>query len=85
MISGGMFEYWHRHEFQKIKNLKASKKKVDQSDSSSNKNDDTIKPLTNVHLESAYYFFFIGVCVSILSIFIEVILFFINHLIANQI
>ena len=81
MISGGMFEYWHRHEFQKIKNLKASKKKVDQSDSSLNEDNDpidSIKPLTNVQLQSAYYFFLIGVCVSTLSIFIEVILFFLS-------
>ena len=79
MISGGMFEYWHRREFQKIKNLKASKKKVDQNDLSLNEDNDSIdpiKPLTNVQLKSAYYFFLIGVCVSTLSIFIEVILFF---------
>ena len=80
-----MFEYWQRNEFHRIKNLNPSKKKVDQSDLSSNKNGESIKPLTNVQLQSAYYFFLNGVCVSILLIFIEVILFFINHLIANQI
>ena len=78
MIRSGIFEYWQRNEFHRIKSLNSSKKKVDQRDSSSNKNDDTIKPLTNLELQSAYYFFFIGVCVSILSILIEVILFFIK-------
>ena len=73
-----MFEYWQRNEFHRIKNLNSCKKKVDQSDSSSNRNDDKIKPLTNLQLQSAYYFFFIGVCVSILSILIEVILFFLS-------
>ena len=82
-----MFEYWHRNEFQKIKNLKITIKKVDQSHPSSSFDDAPIKPLTNVQLQSAYYFFLIGICVSILSIFIEVILFFYqsNHLMANQI
>ena len=73
-----MFEYWQRNQFHRIKNLNSSKKKVDQSDSSPNKNDDSIEPLTNVQLESAYYFFLIGVYVSILSIFIEVISFFLS-------
>ena len=77
MINNGMFEYWHRNEFQKIKNLKTSKKKAYQSDSSLNEDDDPIKPLKMVHLQSAFYFFLIGVCVSILSIFIEIISFFI--------
>ena len=76
MISNGIFEYWHRNEFQKIKNLRTSKKKVNQSDSSLNEDNDPIKPLTNFQLQSAYSFFLIGICVSILSIFIEVILFF---------
>ena len=87
MISNGMFEYWHRIQFEKIKKLKKSKKKVDQSDSSLNEDDNTIKPLTNVQLQSAYYFFLIGVFISILSICIEIILFFYqsNHLIPSQI
>ena len=72
-----MFEYWQRNELRRIKNLKTSKKKVDQSDSPSNEDDDPIKPLKMVHLQSAYYLFLIGVCVSILSIFIEIISFFI--------
>ena len=76
MISNGMFEYWKRNEFQKIKNLKSSKKK--KSDSSSSFNNDQIKPLTNFQLKSAYYFFIIGVCVSILSIFTEINSFFIT-------
>ena len=68
-----MFEYWLRSEFQKVKKLKTSNKK--KSDSSLNE-DDPIKPLTNFQLQSAYYFFLIGVCVSIFIIFIEVILSF---------
>ena len=76
MISNGMFEYWQRNELRRIKNLKTSKKKVDQSDSPSNEDDDPIKPLKMVHLQSAYYLFLIGVCVSILSIFIEIYSFF---------
>ena len=73
-----MFEYWQRNELRRIKNLKTSKKKVDQSDSPSNEDDDPIKPLKMVHLQSAFYFFLIGVCVSILSIFIEIISFFVT-------
>ena len=79
MISNGMFEYWYRNEFQKIKNLKSrkNKKKNDQSDSSWNK-DDLIKPLTNFQLQSAYYFFLIGMVVSILLVLIEISLFIIT-------
>ena len=76
-----MFEYWYRNEFQKIKNLikksRKNKKKNDQSDSSSNK-DDLIKPLTNFQLQSAYYFFLIGMVVSILLVLIEISLFIIT-------
>ena len=81
MITSGMLEYWQSNEFRKIKNLKAKKackKKIYQSDSSLNEEDDPIKPLINVQLQSAYYFFLIGVCVSILSIFIEISSFFIT-------
>lgn len=79
MISNGMFDYWLRNEFSKINNLKSSiKNKSNQSDSSNDDVDyyDPIKPLTNSQLQSAYYFFVIGVGVSILSILIEFILFF---------
>ena len=78
MIGSGMFEYWQRNEFFKIGNKKSSKKKKsDQSDSSSNKDNESepIKPLTNVQLQSAYYFFLIGFGLSIFSIFIEISLF----------
>ena len=78
MFNCGMFEYWHRNQFYKIKIQISSKNKIDQSDSSSNKNDNPINPLTNVQLQSAYYFFLIGVCISILSIFIEINSFFIT-------
>ena len=87
MISNGIFEYWQskaltlarQNEFHKTKNLKSvKKKKIDQTDSSSNKNDDPINSLTNFQLQSAYYFFFIGVCISILSILNEIISFFIT-------
>ena len=73
MISTGMFEYWKRNKFQKIKNLKSSKKK--KSDSLSSFDNDQIKPLTNFQLQSAYYFFLIGFGLSIFSIFIEISLF----------
>ena len=69
-----MFEYWQRNEFFKIKNSKSSKtkKKSNQSGSSFSFDGDSIKPLTNVQLQSAYYFFLIGFALSILSIFIEI-------------
>ena len=69
-----MFEYWLRNEFNKIKNLKSSK--IMKSNTSSEDEDDPMKPLTNFHLQSAYYFFLIGVGVSILSYLIEIKLFF---------
>ena len=74
MISCGMFDYWHRNEFIKIKNLKSTKKrkKSNKNDSSNFDKEIAIKPLTNAQLQSAYYSFVIGVCVSILSILIEV-------------
>ena len=76
-----MFELWNRNEFNKIKILKSSKyeKKSEQSDSSSSKVIDTIKPLTSVQLQSLYYFFLIGVCVSFLLFLTEINLFFVNH------
>ena len=58
MISGGMFEYWQRNEFQKIKNLIKKSRNNTKSDSSSSFDDNPIKPLTNFQLQSAYYFFF---------------------------
>ena len=70
MISSGIFNYWQNNEFNRIKKLN---QKMDQ-----NQVDDPFKPLTNVQLQSAYYFFFFGICVSILSIFIEIYLFFNN-------
>ena len=75
-----MFELWERNEFNKI-NLKSNKneKKNEQNDSSSNKVIDTIKPLISVQLQSLYYLFLIGVCVSILSFLIEISLFFVNQ------
>ena len=72
-----MFEHWHCNELNNMKNFKLAKKKSDQSDASSNKDDDKIKPLTNAQLQSAYYFYLIGIGFSILSIFIEVNSFFI--------
>ena len=78
MFNCGMFEYWHRNQFYKIKIKISSKNKIDQSYSSSNKIDNQIKPLANVQLQSAYYFFLIGVFISILSIFIEISSFFIT-------
>ena len=74
MIGCGMFDYWHRNEFTKIKNLKSTKKrkKSNKNDSSNLDEEIAIKPLTNAQLQSAYYSFVIGVCVSILSILIEV-------------
>ena len=75
-----MFEYWHRNEFTKIKNLKSTKKKKksNEKDSSNEDEEIAIKPLTNAQLQSAYYFFVMGVCVSILLIVIEVNSFFIK-------
>ena len=66
MFSSGIFNYWQNNEFDRIKKLN---KKMDQ-----NQVDDPFKSLTNVQLQSAYYFFFFGICVSILSIFIEIYL-----------
>ena len=85
MIGGGMFDYWHRNEFAKIQHLKPTKigKKSDKSGSSNEDHEIGIKPLTNAQLQSAYYSFVIGVCVSILFIFIEVNSFFIKFF--NQI
>ena len=77
MISSGIFEHWHCNELNKMKNFKLTKKKSNKSDASSNKHDDQIKPLTNIQLQSAYYFYLIGIGISILSIFIEVNSFFI--------
>ena len=77
MISNGMFEYWNRNEFRRIKNLNSSKKNSDNSNAPI-EDGDLIKPLKMVNLQSAYYFFLIGICVSVLSIFIEVILFFLS-------
>ena len=76
-----MLELWERNEFNKIKNSKSNKneKTNEQSDSSSNKVIDTIKPLISVQLQSLYYLFLIGVCVSILSFLIEISLFFVNQ------
>ena len=74
-----MFELWNRNEFIKIKNLMSSKnKKSDQSSPSSNEDDESDKPLTNSQLQSAYYFLLIGIGVSILSILMEINLFFVN-------
>lgn len=69
-----MFEYWHRNQLNKIKNLKSSK--IMKSNKSNDNDDDPMKPLTNFHLQSAYYFFLIGVGVSILSYLIEIKVFF---------
>ena len=70
MIGSGIFNYWQNNQFNKIKKLN---KERDQ-----NQVDDSFKPLTNVQLQSAYYFFLFGICVSILSILIEIYLFFYN-------
>ena len=78
MIDSGIFEYWYHNEFYKIQILKSSKKNNNQIKASSDEDADSIKPLTNVQLQSAYYFFLIGVCVSIVSIFIEISSFFIT-------
>ena len=72
-----MFEYWQRNQFRRIKNVNSSKKNADKRDPQI-EDDDPIKPLKMVHLQSAYYFLLVGVCVSILSIFIEIIPFFIT-------
>ena len=81
MISNGMFELWNRNEFNKIKILKSNKyeKKSEQIDSSSSKVINTMKPLTSIQLQSLYYFFLIGVCISIVSLLIEIYLFFVNQ------
>ena len=72
MISGGMFDYWERNELRKAK-LKNNKKLND------NDNDDQqIKPLTIVQLQSAFYLFIIGIVTSIMLFTIETT-FFINQ------
>ena len=70
MISSEIFNYWLNNEFNRIKKLN---KKMDQNQAGY-----TFKRLINVQLQSAYYFFLFGICISILSIFIEIYLFFIT-------
>ena len=70
MISSGMFDYWQSNQFNRIKKFK---KKLDQ-----NEIDYSFKPLSNFHLQSAYYLFLFGICISILSIFTEIYLFYIT-------
>lgn len=74
MFNSGIFAYWQRNEFFKIENSKSSKKKKekDQIGSSSSFYDELIKPLTNVQLQSSYYFFLVGIGISFLSILIEI-------------
>ena len=72
MISGGMFDYWKQNELRKAR-LMSSKQKND------NDNDDQlIKPLTIVQLQSAFYLFVIGIVASFILFIIETT-YFINE------
>ena len=70
MISGGMFDFWNKKEFRKAKKSKV--KNQNQNDANENTNEQ-IKPLTIAQLQSAYYFFVIGICASFLSFAFEMI------------
>ena len=70
MISSGMFDFWTKKEFRKLKHSKV--KKRDQNDVNENIDKQT-KSLTIVQLQSAYYFFAIGICASFLTFAFEMI------------
>ena len=68
-----MFDYWERNELIMAK-LKIGKQQND------NFNDDQlIKPLTIVQLQSAFHLFVIGIVASIMLFIIEITFLLINH------
>ena len=65
MISGGMFDYWEQSE------LRKARLKYDNKQNNNDNNNQLIKPLTIVQLQSAFYLFVIGIFVSIMLFTIE--------------
>ena len=65
-----MIDFWTKKEFTKLKHSKV--KKRDQNDTNEKINKQ-MKSLTIIQLQSAYYFFVIGICASFLSFAFEMI------------
>lgn len=85
MISEGIFAYWERNEYRKVKN--SAKSKIHGQQVNNNNNNKTIsnnvnennqlnKPLKIDQLQSVFYSFAIGVIISNLSFIIEILLFY---------
>ena len=81
MICSGIFEYWYRNEWHQARIKYSELNREEMQDQSNNGDDEAsleqIEPLTNVQLQSAFYFFLIGIGASVLSVLIEVNSFFI--------
>lgn len=92
MICSGIFEYWYRNEWHhnqvKYSRLNKEKMKYQSNNGDGETSNQQIEPLTNVQLQSAFYFLLIGVGVSILSVLIETNPFFNivkkSSIVANQ-
>lgn len=70
MINNGLIDFWKKNEFFKVKISRKNKQKI-QNGNEDNENDDSIKPLNIIQLQSAYYFVVVGILVSSLTLFIE--------------
>lgn len=68
MIVGGFFDFWRKNEFRKfvLERGRAEANEEKQTDQS-----DLIKPLTVEQLQSAFYFFVLGISASSITLMIE--------------
>lgn len=71
MIVGGFFDFWRKNEFRKFILERGRAKTNEETQTDQTDQSDLIKSLTVEQLQSAFYFFVLGISASSITLMIE--------------